>query len=57
MALSRLRLNAGKTECMWFATARPRHLTGPDSVDPNGAAITLFSSLRQLKVNISNQRI
>jgi len=43
MASSRLRLNVGKTECMWFATASRQHLIDHSLNDLNGTAITLCS--------------
>ena len=54
MASNRLRLNAGKTECIWFATVRRQHIIDRSSIDLNGTSITPSSSVRDLGVLLSS---
>jgi len=53
MALNRLRLNVGETECMWFAKARRQHLIDHSPIDQLISMVP-SSSVRDLGVLLSS---
>src|SRR5664279_1905443 len=54
MTVNRLRLNTIKTECMWCATKRRKHLLDRDSINLSGVTIIPSTSVRYLGVQLTS---